>query len=229
MNPLSGGLGAAPPTSPSGRLRMPDYLTVQNCAEVELIVSRSRFIARCFPVQTEEEALARLERVKKLHYDATHNCYAYAVGERGNRPLFGRRRAGRHRGPAHDGGSQKRGITFCLVVVTRYFGGILLGAGGLVRAYTKSTADAVTAAGVLCVRECSLYSLVVPYPLWGKAEGWLRSGSLLFEEPDYAENVTARAAVPPADEQAFLKDCAELTDGKVAPVFLGKVKKSAPV
>ncbi len=209
---------------------MPDYLTVQNCAEVELIVSRSRFIGRCFPVQTEEEALARLERVKKLHYDATHNCYAYAVGERGETARFS--------DDGEPGGTaglpmmevlKKRGITFCLVAVTRYFGGILLGAGGLVRAYTKSTADAVTAAGVLCVRECALYSLVVPYPLWGKAEGWLRSGSLLFEEPDYAENVTAKAAVPPADEQAFLKDCAELTDGKVAPVFLGKVRKSAPV
>jgi hypothetical protein len=86
----------------------------------------------------------------------------------------------------------------------------------------------VAAVKVLSVRECSLYSLCVPYPLWGKVEGWLRDG-LLFGEPEYAEHVLARAAVLPNDEQAFLKQCEELTNGRVVPVFLEKTKKSDPV
>jgi uncharacterized YigZ family protein len=209
---------------------MPDYLTVQNSAEVEIVINKSRFIGRCFPVQTEEEALSHLERIRKQHYDATHNCYAYAVGERGEIARFS--------DDGEPGGTaglpmmevlKKRGITYCLVIVTRYFGGILLGAGGLVRAYTKSAAEAVAAAGVLSVRECLSYSLSVPYPLWGKVEGWLRSSGLLYGEPEYAECVNASAAVSPGSEQGFLKQCAELTDGKITPVFLGKVKRSDPV
>jgi len=209
---------------------MPDYLTVQKSAKIELVINKSRFIGRCFPVQTEEEALARLERIRKQHYDATHNCYAYAVGEQGEIARFS--------DDGEPGGTaglpmmevlKKRGVTFCLAVVTRYFGGILLGAGGLVRAYTRATADAIDAAGTLAVRECLSYALNVPYPLWGRIEGWLRGARLLWGEPEYAESVKARAAVPPEWEQAFLKQCAELTDGKILPVFLGKARKSDPV
>ncbi len=205
---------------------MSDYLTVQKSAQIEYTVSRSRFIGRCFPLETDEEALAHIEHIRKLHYDATHNCYAYAVGERGETARFS--------DDGEPGGTaglpimevlKKRGITYSLVLVTRYFGGTLLGAGGLVRAYTKSAADAVNAAGLLLVQECSLYSLEVSYPLWGRVEGWLRSRGMLFKEPEFAEHVTAKAAVLPSDEQAFLKDCAELTDGRVAPVFERKVKR----
>ena len=208
---------------------MADYSTVEKPSEIELIVNRSRFIGRCFPVSDEAEALLELERVRKRHYDATHNCYAYAVGERGETARFS--------DDGEPGGTaglpimevlKRRGLTFALIVVTRYFGGILLGANGLVRAYSRSASEAAEAAGVVIVRECSLYSLTVPYPLWGRVEGWLRETGALFGTAVFAEAVTAKAAVFPEREKEFLTNCAELTDGKIAPLFLGKVRRSSP-
>ena len=209
---------------------MSDYRTVAGDAKIEFVVNRSRFIGRCFKVETEAEALAHLERIRKEHWDATHNCYAYRIGERGETARFS--------DDGEPGGTaglpmmdvlNKKDVTFVLAIATRYFGGILLGAGGLVRAYTKTTADAVDAAGLVLVRDCLRYSLTVDYPLWGRVEGFLRSRGVLWGEPVYTDRVTAYAAVLPGESEAFVKDCTELTDGRVLPVYLDTVSHTSPL
>ena len=128
---------------------MKPYKSVKQCSEAEYTVNRSRFIGRCFPVDSEEAALCLLGDIRKKHWDATHNCFAYRIGENA---------AARFSDDGEPGGTAGkpimdvltgRGLTNVLCVVTRYFGGILLGAGGLVRAYSKSAADAVAKAGVV--------------------------------------------------------------------------------
>ena len=128
---------------------MKPYKSVKQRSEAEYTVNRSRFIGRCFPVDSEEAALCLLGDIRKKHWDATHNCFAYRIGDNA---------AARFSDDGEPGGTAGkpimdvltgRGLTNVLCVVTRYFGGILLGAGGLVRAYSKSAADAVTKAGVV--------------------------------------------------------------------------------
>ena len=123
---------------------MKPYKSVKQCSEAEYTVNRSRFIGRCFPVESEEAALCLLGDIRKKHWDATHNCFAYRIGENA---------AARFSDDGEPGGTAGkpimdvltgRGLTNVLCVVTRYFGGILLGAGGLVRAYSKSAVAADT-------------------------------------------------------------------------------------
>ena len=116
---------------------MKPYKSVKQCSEAEYTVNRSRFIGRCFPVDSEEAALCLLSDIRKRHWDATHNCFAYRIGETAA--------AARFSDDGEPGGTAGKpimdvltgkGLTNVLCVVTRYFGGILLGAGGLVRAYS---------------------------------------------------------------------------------------------
>ena len=125
---------------------MDEYLIPTQFGEAEFVEKKSRFIGRVWPVDTEEEALARIQEMKKKHYDATHNCWAYII----------RDGAVRFSDDGEPGGTagmpmlqvlQREGLFNVVCVVTRYFGGILLGAGGLVRAYTKGAKIAVDAAG----------------------------------------------------------------------------------
>ena len=124
------------------------YKTPEKAIETEYVVNRSRFIGRCFPVSTEAEALAILDTVRKQHYDATHNCYAYSI-------LDGARRFSDDGEPGGTAGMPimdtliRSNTENALIVVTRYFGGILLGSGGLVRAYSKSASDVLNASGTI--------------------------------------------------------------------------------
>lgn len=195
------------------------YKTVEREAEIEFTVNRSRFIGYCFPVQTEAAALEHLEAIRRKHWDATHNCYAYAVGERAE--------TARYSDDGEPGGTagmpmfevlRQRELTNLLVVATRYFGGILLGAGGLVRAYSRTAAEAAAAAGLVLMQKTAFYTLEVDYPLWGKVESFLRGGYQVHEL-EFLERVYVTALVPPGREEAFEKGCVELSDGRIRPVF----------
>ena len=131
---------------------MNEYLIPTGAAEAELVEKRSRFIGQLFPVESEEEARACIERVKKKHYDARHNCWCYRLREGG---------AERYSDDGEPQGTagqpmlnvfQREDVWNVCCVVTRYFGGILLGAGGLVRAYTQAAKDALDASGISVVR-----------------------------------------------------------------------------
>jgi len=194
------------------------YRTVSQTTQIEYIVQKSRFIGYCYPIETESEALDILERIRKEHWDATHNCYAYCVGENCQ--------TARYSDDGEPSGTaglpmmdvlRKNGLTNVLCIVTRYFGGILLGAGGLVRAYTHTTAEAIRSAGCIEMRPCVRFSLSVPYPLWGKVEAICRE-SAAMEEPDFQEIVRLTVAVPQSRAASFYKDMIDRTDGRIVPI-----------
>jgi uncharacterized YigZ family protein len=194
------------------------YRCARDEAVIEFVVNKSRFIGYCFPVQTEQQALEKLEIIRKKHWDATHNCYAYSIGERGDIARFSDDGE-----PSGTAGMpmmeviRQRGITNVLVIATRYFGGILLGAGGLVRAYSKTTAEALSAAGVLVMKRTAFYALEVEYSLWGKIESFLRAGGYGTYALEFAECVRVTALVSWEQREKFEKDCIELTDGRILP------------
>ena len=205
------------------------YRTVKQPGEAELIIKRSRFIGRCFPVADEQEALRLLEQVRRQHWDATHNCYAYSVGVSGA--------CARYSDDGEPSGTaglpmmealRRSGVTDALVVVTRYFGGILLGAGGLVRAYSAAAAAAVRSAGEVEMRECVRLSLETPYPLWGRVEPLLRERAQL-DEVRYEAAVHAAAWVRQEQSDALVRALIDRTDGRVVPAPGARMLRPFPV
>ena len=173
---------------------MDEYLVPTQFGEAEFVEKKSRFIGRVWPVDTEEEALARVQEMKKKHYDATHNCWAYII----------RDGAVRFSDDGEPGGTagmpmlqvlQREGLFNVVCVVTRYFGGILLGAGGLVRAYTKGAKIAVDAAGKSMKRVWTAVYVPCPYPFY---EGQTGSRRLWGHSPQdgFRRGGGAGAAVP---------------------------------
>ena len=190
------------------------YRTVGGSSETEYVISRSRFIGRCFAVTSEEEAAAILERIRKQHWDATHNCFAYRL----------RNGAARYSDDGEPQGTagmpmlevlKKRDLCDVLVVSTRYFGGILLGAGGLVRAYTRSASDAAEAAGVLSMEPCTGFSLCVAYPYWNAVQSVMeRFGAV--EQVNYGAAIDCVFRCKSAQKDAFLKALTERTEARVS-------------
>ncbi len=203
------------------------YRTVKTGSETEYVINRSRFLGRCFPVTDEAEALSILERIKKQHWDATHNCFAYRL----------RSGAARYSDDGEPQGTaglpmmevlKKRDLYDVLVVSTRYFGGILLGAGGLVRAYTRSASDAADASGILSMEPCTQYALRVPYPfrnaVWSVLE---RFGTI--ENAEYGEDILCTFRCRTSDANAFLTALCERTEGRITAEARGEGYFGFPV
>ena len=192
-----------------------DYKTLKREAHDEFIVNKSRFIGYACPCQTEEEALAFLKSIREKHRDATHNCYAYVIGE--NAGIM------RYNDDGEPGGTagmpmmeviKARGVVNCCVVVTRYFGGILLGAGGLVRAYSHGCAIALNAAQVVKMQLSRRLLLDVPYPLWDKVSYAMKSLPLLVEDTAFGASVEATVLVRVSDLDEVTQKLTALTDAK---------------
>ena len=199
---------------------MKPYKSVKQCSEAEYTVNRSRFIGRCFPVDSEEAALCLLGDIRKKHWDATHNCFAYRIGENA---------AARFSDDGEPGGTAGkpimdvltgRGLTNVLCVVTRYFGGILLGAGGLVRAYSKSAAEAVTKAGMVSYLPGTVLDIPMDYSRYGALEGFIRANAEV-RNVAFAQNVVVTAAVEDTNLLKFMKEVTERSDGRCTPVTIG--------
>ncbi|MBR4905456.1 MAG: YigZ family protein [Clostridia bacterium] len=196
------------------------FLTVAAASETEYVVNRSRFIGRCFPVTDEAEALSILERIRKQHWDATHNCFAYRLKS-------GAARFSDDGEPQGTAGLPmmevltKRNVYDLLVVSTRYFGGILLGAGGLVRAYTRSASDAVEAAGLVSMEPCTTFRVVMPYPYRNAVFGVLeRFGTI--ESTDYGEKITCTFRCRSKNADVFLKALSDRTEGRITAEATGE-------
>ena len=199
---------------------MKPYKSVKQCSEAEYTVNRSRFIGRCFPVDSEEAALCLLGDIRKKHWDATHNCFAYRIGENA---------AARFSDDGEPGGTAGkpimdvltgRELTNVLCVVTRYFGGILLGAGGLVRAYSKSAADAVTKAGMVSYLPGTILDIPMDYSRYGALEGFIRANAEV-RNVAFAQNVVVTVAVEDTNLLKFMKEVTERSDGRCTPVTIG--------
>ena len=191
----------------------PEYKTVKEHGIYEYETKKSRFIANVMPVTTEESAQEFLNSIRSQHKTAAHNVYAYVLQE-GNIDRFSD--AGEPSGtaglPVLDA-MRKRGITDCAVVVTRYFGGTLLGGGGLVRAYGHSASGGVTAARPILCKLCDIFSVSCDYHLQGKVEYALRSGPHTIEDTLFDTHVTYIVCVSLGLGEAFINEMTEVTSG----------------
>lgn len=205
------------------------YRTVKTASETEYTVNKSRFIGRCIPVETEEEAVLELAAIRKKHWDATHNCYAYVIGKAGADAASTVMRFSDDGEPGGTAGMpmlnvlRQKGITNVLVVSTRYFGGILLGAGGLVRAYSKSAAMAVDASGIVSVVDGVIIKIAADYSRYGLLDTFLQRKKAEPESlmdirgTEFTDLVTVEVGIRAEEAERFIADIVELTDGRVTP------------
>lgn len=196
------------------------YRTIKENAVSESIEKKSKFIARIYRVETPEEAEAYLQQIRKKYWDATHHCYAYQIGERDEIQRF-----------SDDGEPQGtagkpildvlkgKAIKNTLIIVTRYFGGTLLGTGGLVRAYGHAAKQAVEVAGLVEKQTVRLFRLEMSYPLSGKVQYLLNERNYTIRETDYTDKVTFIVEVLKANETAF---CDWLVDETNAEIIIEK-------
>ncbi len=201
---------------------MIEYTTVRSDASDEFTERRSRFIGYIRPARTEEEAVAFINEKKSAHWDAAHNVYAYILRE------------GQTRRYSDDGEPQgtagmpvldvlqKEGLTDIVVVVTRYFGGILLGAGGLVRAYSHGAKLAVDAAERMTVSECTELALEFGSDLYGKISYILPKYHARTTFSDFGAVVRLQILLRDCDLPPFEKELTELTAAQVVPQAIEK-------
>ncbi|RJX41648.1 YigZ family protein [Paenibacillus pinisoli] len=191
------------------------YRTVRAEANAEVVIKRSRFIGHAKPVETEEEAVAFIEEIKRLHRTATHNCSAYMVGERDQH-----QKASDDGEPSGTAGKpileviKNKGLKNVAVVVTRYFGGIMLGAGGLVRAYTDGAVAGIEAADEIeLVLHREVY-VEVDYTWYGKLENELHGRGTRLGGTEFSDKVIVLCLPEVPEADAFIAWMTDLTQGQ---------------
>ena len=191
------------------------YKTIYEGGEGELVEKKSRFIATVRPVETEEEALAFIEEMKKKYWDARHNCYVYSVGMN--------REATRCSDDGEPSGTAGRpmldvllgaGIYNAAIVVTRYFGGVLLGTGGLVRAYSGAVQAGLAASTVIEKHHGISLQVTTDYTGIGKIQYILAQNNIPIADSIYGENVSIQVVVPAQQQEKIEKELIEGTNGK---------------
>ena len=192
-----------------------EYKTIAAPCEAKFIEKKSEFIGYLCPVTTEEQAIAFIEEIRAMHRKATHNCYAYILRENN---------AARHSDDGEPGGTagvpifevlRKEGLTDVCCVVTRYFGGIMLGAGGLVRAYTKGAKDAVDAAQIKCMAAAEQLVVTVDYGLYGRLAQVFIDFEARVEKEDFADNVKITLYVREESAQKLREKLIDVCNGNV--------------
>ncbi|MCL2349937.1 MAG: YigZ family protein [Defluviitaleaceae bacterium] len=178
------------------------FKTIYKPAEIEIFEKKSRFIGYAFPLECEEAAMAELAALRKMHAKAAHNCFAYCIGQKGQltRQSDDGEPSGTAGMPILDF-IQKQDIKNILIVVTRYFGGTLLGTGGLVRAYGRAAKEAATAAIIIEKVLYQQFDITVPYTLGGKIEHEIRTKGWILTDTQYTDNIvfTVYTEIPNAD------------------------------
>ncbi len=194
------------------------YITVRAYGVDELTEKRSRFIGYCVPVTSEQEALDFIAKIKKEHWDARHNVYAYSLRERGiTRYSDDGEPQGTAGMPVLDVIRKSGAVDVC-VVVTRYFGGILLGTGGLVRAYSEACKLALDAAGLVTMSLCAECELCCSYSLYGKLNTLIIECGGYTDASDFADSVTLKFHIPTGLVPELNKKLADATAGKIAAI-----------
>lgn len=203
-------------------MMMENYRTIQKNGLHEIEIKKSRFICHLKRVETEEEAQAFIEEIKKEHWKATHNCSAYTIGM--NNEI---QRAHDDSEPSGTAGVPmleiflKRELKNVVAVVTRYFGGTKLGAGGLIRAYGGAVNDAIDYIGVVERQLQRLIDITVTYSQSGKVENALREANYAIQDIIYAENITYQCVIPLESEEKFIEDITNWTSAQ-ADIHIGQ-------
>ena len=191
------------------------YKTVKNHVETLLIEKKSKFFSNVCPVESEEEALEFLATIKKKYSDATHNVYAYIIDENN---IF------RYSDDGEPGGTagmpvldtiRKEGLVDVIVVVTRYFGGTLLGTGGLVHAYGASAKQGLVEAGIVTRTLCNIVEVKCDYTLVGKIQYKIASDNYILEDTVYDNDVTFKICCKIEDTQKLIDELIDLTNARV--------------
>ena len=201
---------------------MEQYQTLRAAAQAEFVEKRSRFIGYAMPVKTSEEALAFIARISKQHWDATHNVYAYIIRNEGVKRYSDDGEPQGTAGIPTLDVLEKQGLTDCCVVVTRYFGGVLLGAGGLFRAYSKAAKDALDNAGVSVVRRWVEAEFSCSYGAAERLKNELGAFDALVTDTRYAADVTLRLLVPEEKAEALSARISDASAGTVALRSVGE-------
>ena len=200
------------------------YNTLRGEAIGEIVVKKSRFIANIFHVESEDEALSILERMRKQYWDARHNCYGCIIGK--NKELV------RFSDDGEPGGTagkpileviKGRDLTDILVVVTRYFGGVLLGTGGLVRAYTDATIEGLSNANLVTVTYMQKLGIEVDYNTIGKLKYVLSTDGIMICDETYTDKVSVVIAIPVPDTERVLDKLVDVTGGRAVISKLSKI------
>lgn len=207
---------------------MTEYFIPSQPAETELVEKRSRFIGHVWPVESEEEARSWIEQMKKKYHDARHNCWCYRLKEGGVERYSDDGEPQGTAGQPMLGVFQKEGVTNVVCVVTRYFGGVLLGAGGLVRAYTQSAKDTLDASGISVVRRWVEVTAVCPYSLFERMKLEVDAVGGVPGEIEYAAEVTVHALLPEGAVEDFSARVVELTAGAAQAEVVGEAFKAVP-
>ncbi|MBG0917710.1 YigZ family protein [Exiguobacterium sp. SRB7LM] len=189
--------------------------TIKQSGTYEVVIQKSKFIAHFKRVETEEEAQAFIQAIKKEHWNANHNCSAYIIGERNEH-----QKANDDGEPSGTAGMpmlevlRKRHLKDTVVVVTRYFGGIKLGGGGLIRAYGGTVSEGLDAVGIVERLPMQQLTLTVDYTWIGKVENELRQSSYLLDDILYADLVTFHVSVPVEETEEALAWLTDMTNGQ---------------
>lgn len=198
------------------------YKTIRSRAEDEFVERRSRFIGHVAPVRSEEEAVRFIEEIRALNREANHNCYAYVLREgQIKRYSDDSEPQGTAGVPILDVLLRNELVDVC-VVVTRYFGGVLLGAGGLVRAYSTGASLAVAAGEILHMMPCTSFVIEVDYSLYGKLNYLFPQYNIQVQESDFGEKVRLVLLIRSDRLPAFEKELQELSAGQVVPFILDR-------
>ena len=202
-----------------------EYKTLLARSSAEFTERKSVFIGHGAPVNSEDEAKAFIESIRREHRDAKHNCHAYIL--RGGVKRFS--------DDGEPGGTagvpmldvlEKSGITNACIVVTRYFGGILLGAGGLVRAYSHAAKLAVEACGIGVMTECAVMTVRVGYDFFGTLDRLLGESGAVTTGTEYTDSVTVTFHLPANAAEPLIAKIIDVSGGKYTPVIVGTEYKS---
>ncbi|MFI0817478.1 YigZ family protein [Streptomyces sp. NPDC021098] len=205
------------------------YRTVAREGVHEVEINKSRFLCTLAPAATEQEAQEVIQRVRKEHPGANHNCYAYVLGADGDV-----QKASDDGEPGGTAGVPmlqmlvRREMRYVVAVVTRYFGGVKLGAGGLIRAYGGAVGEALDALGTVTRRRFRLVTVTIDHQRAGKLENDLRATGRVVRDVRYAEAVTIEVGLPEADVAAFRGWLADATAGTAGLELGGEAYEEAP-
>ncbi|CAK7071738.1 YigZ family protein [Tissierella carlieri] len=192
------------------------YRTIYTYGEEETIINKSRFIGYAMPIETEEEALGFIEKIKTKHRDATHNVYAYVLGKDSNTQRFSDDGE-----PSGTAGIpvleviKKENLRNVVVVVTRYFGGIKLGTGGLIRAYTKGAKIGLDAGMIVDMVLHSRIKIRIDYTLYGRIENYLMNEGYIVDESVFDDAVNIFVYIEDAKIGSFQKTMTDIANGNI--------------
>jgi uncharacterized YigZ family protein len=197
-----------------------EYYTVSSNAVVEIVEKKSRFIAAVKHITEEDEAICFINELKTKHWDASHNVYSYYLGGNNNIQRFSDDGE-----PSGTAGMpvleviKRTGVQDLVVVVTRYFGGTLLGAAGLIRAYSKCATLGIETAGIIKKQLCTIISILAEYTLFGKLQNFLMGNGYTIKEVTYNQDVEIKVYVKIDDVELFTESIIEVTNARAILEF----------